>query len=326
MTTSDRNGHKHPRKASSRQVLKAPSRGAKRRLGRALSSPQVAAYVMELASKRSRTFQEMARLTAERFGRSLLTADEIACFVCRQLAGKSCLNRLGRDPELAAWLRENAGAGRIDDIHAACVREFGPSRAPSRTVLAAFLHRIGRRGRHGDRRSIDGDPEVAAWLRAEAAQHTQMDLRLACRKRYGVARTPSRSTLSRFIHASGCHSLGRSRLAQDPEVAGWLRERARGSTMGGLRAACLAEFGPSRTPSRTAIHRFLSRLPGGKLTRRMNWTDKDREVADWLAEHRDGATLDELHAAAVARFGAERSPSRSALARFFPARPPRRPT
>jgi len=173
MVHPDRNSSTHARNAMSRQAPKAPSGGNKRRFDRGLGSPQIATYIMELVGKRSRTFPEMATLAAERFGQSAPRAGRIARFVCQQFAGKSSLNRLGRDPELAAWLRENAPADRrLTDIRAACIRKFGSDRTPSRTVLAAFLYATGRRGRHGDRRRLDHDPKVAGWFRAEAATHT----------------------------------------------------------------------------------------------------------------------------------------------------------
>jgi hypothetical protein len=48
-------------------------------------------------------------------------------------------------------------------------------------------------------------------------------------------------------------------------------------TMAGLWAACRAEFGAARTPGKSAIHRFLSRVPGPKLTRRKALLDRDPE-------------------------------------------------
>jgi hypothetical protein len=283
-----------------------------------LATPKIASYVLELGRKRNLSFPAMAELVGKQFGGIGPTAPQIAAFLGRTLRGKSSLNRFGRDPELAAWLRQHSSAGRLSDVHTACIQALGPDRTPSRTGIAAFLHAAGRRGRHGDGGRLDRDPEVAAWLRAEAVGHTLDELCNACAGRYGHARTPSRSAVGRFLKAAGYQCPGhRSRLHRDPEVAEWLRERAPGRTMDELRLACADTFGAPRTPSRTAIHRYLSRLPGGKLTRRKCRIDRDSEVANWVAEHRDGITLDGLHAAALARFGVERSPSRSGLARFL---------
>lgn len=261
----------------------------------------------------------MADLATKQFGSSAPTAAHIAAFLGRILRGKSSLNRIGRDPELSAWLRQHGAAGRIADIQDACLLAFGQDRVPSRTGIAAFLHGAGRRGRHGDRRRLDGDPEVAAWLRAEAATHTLDGLRAACATRYGAGRTPSRSALARSLQAAGCICLGRPRrLDNDEEVAAWLRENAPCMNLSDLRSACEVRFGTVRTPGKSTIHRFLARVPGAKLTRRKGRLERDGELAVWVRTNA-GRALDGLHAAVVAQFGQPRAPSRSGLHRFLRA-------
>jgi len=172
------------------------------------------------------------------FGGTGPTAAEIAAFLGRAMRGKSSLNRLGRDTELAAWLRQHRAGGKLEDILAACIDRFGVDRAPSRTALAAFLHAAGRRGRHGDGRRLDRDPEVAEWLLSEAPKRTLAQLIAACSHRWGAKRTPSRSAAARFLQSAGCRGRGkRLRLDGDAEVAAWLRLHApadHGRVVGGV--------------------------------------------------------------------------------------------
>ncbi len=337
--------------ASDEAAVKLLSGGAEGLLEGPLAAPEIAAYVRELSRKPHLSFPAMAELAAERFGCTGPSAAQIAAFLGRTLSGKSSLNRIGRDPELVDWLIRNGATGRLSDIHAACVRAFSPDRAPSLTAIGTFLRAAGRRGRHGDVRRLDFDPEVAAWLRTEATAHNLDTVRAGCAARYGAERTPSRSGLLRFLRAAGITPLDcRGRIAQDAEVGEWLAEHASCLKIAELHAGCLARFGAARTPgrstirrflarrlvgvsaqhatrakrpevlrapSRSALHRHLSRRGGAACAGRRSRMDRDAEVADWLRANAAGQTLDELHAASAERFGAARTPSRSALHRFL---------
>lgn len=54
----------------------------------------------------------------------------------------------------------------------------------------------------------------------------------------------------------------RSRLSRDPEVAAFILASADTMIIRELHATCQAQFGPARTPSKTAIHRFVQRHRG----------------------------------------------------------------
>ena len=201
------------------------------------------------------TFDSIATRAAERFGDAAPSVDEIATFICQFLCGKMNVNRLHRDPAMAAFARRCRASGMtIDAMQAACVQQFGPDRTPSRTALARYF-------------VLAAVPWQSA---AAAAQRSEMDL--------------------------------------------WLKQAAPRMTLGALHTACAAKFGSNATHGRSAIHRRLQSL--GLVTAGRNWrTAGDPELVAWLAAECHNGTLDECHAAGVARFGVDRMPSRSALHR-----------
>jgi hypothetical protein len=52
----------------------------------------------------------------------------------------------------------------------------------------------------------------------------------------------------------------RSRIDRDPEVAVFVAKRLGTGTMEEIIAAVQSQFGPGRTPSRSALHRYWARL------------------------------------------------------------------
>lgn len=52
----------------------------------------------------------------------------------------------------------------------------------------------------------------------------------------------------------------RSKIANDAELAAFIRERASECTGDEMRQACLEEFGSARAPSRSAIFRYLDMI------------------------------------------------------------------
>lgn len=264
------------------------------------------------------SYDEMARRAALVFGPSAPSAADIATFVGQHMAGRCNLNRLRRDRELAEWMRQNASALGIDALRAACLAAFGPERTPSRSAIGRFLTaEAKRRDRARTKSLLARDGEVANWLREEAPQSTLNALLDRCERRFGAARTPSRTALSRFLSNAGIPTRShRSRLAADPEVAGWAVEHARRMTLDELVAGSTARFGAERTPGRHAFHAFLAKA---SLASRKYSAERDPEVATWVREHHAGQTLDALLAALEARFGAARVPARSSLHRFVMA-------
>lgn len=138
-------------------------------------------------------------------------------------------------------------------------------------------------------------------------------------ERFGSA-APTVDEIATFIGVAYRGKVNLNRLHRDRAVARWLRENAGAGTIRDLRCALVDRFGPDRTPSASSIHRFLAAQPGPSLTRRKRWADLDAELAAWVLAHRDEQTLDALHAACVAKFGAGRTPSRSTLHRFVGSR------
>lgn len=59
---------------------------------------------------------------------------------------------------------------------------------------------------------------------------------------------------------------GRSPIEFDPELAAFIRDRLGRDRLTAIAAACRSRFGPSRAPSKSAIHRYWLRLNGRKST------------------------------------------------------------
>lgn len=137
--------------------------------------------------------------------------------------------------------------------------------------------------------------------------------RLAVEK-FGPA-APSLAEIATFIGVVYAGKVNVNRLHRDRAVAQWLRENKGNRTLRELRRAAVERFGKDRTPSVSSIHRYLAALPGPSITRRRRWADRDPEVAAWVAASHAETTIDGLHAACLARFGASRTPSRSSLHR-----------
>lgn len=257
------------------------------------------------------TFDFIALRAMVRFGEAAPCGDEIAAFLCRAWRGKRYLNRFHRDQMVTGWLLINKDSGTTDQIGERCAATFGRDRAPSRTTLAAFLRGTGTRGRRTAGAAIDAT--MARWIGQVAPHVTVTVLLAALASRFPGRPMPSRSQLHRYARQRGIATAGHeAHLASNPALRDWLRAHARYLTLAQLRNAAATQFGPAAMPSRSAIHRLLqSRSPTGHKTR-PGWP---ADVEAWMLERRGSLSLDALRAAAVAKFGPGRTPSRSAIGR-----------
>jgi hypothetical protein len=264
-------------------------------------------------------FDVIAQKAAEKFGAQAPSPDDTASFLCAVGRGKCYLDRFRRDRVMARWLLENCTIGTVKEIRAVCLRHFGAPRTPSEKQMAEFLHRAGWRW-WNDRKRHPGriDGEVAAWIAAHAAESTLDELRLACTARFGAAHTPSRSVLHRHLNREGLASAGRQgNLEADGAAMDWLRRAANELPLTRLSRAMAQGFGADRARSRSAIHRQLAKLPNLPRRARLRVLGRVPDVAAWLAERGTAGTLDDLRSECVAAFGADRTPSRSAIHRFI---------
>jgi hypothetical protein len=101
--------------------------------------------------------------------------------------------------------------------------------------------------------------DIAAFIDAAPRQLTYSELARLCAERFGE-RTWSEDEIRIY-----CWRVWRrrrrdgSRIERDPEVKAFLEDRLLRETIDEAHAECLAEFGPERTPSKTAIGRHLIR-------------------------------------------------------------------
>jgi hypothetical protein len=212
------------------------------------------------------TFDVIAGRAAENFGAAAPTVDEVATFIGQFRAGKMHVNRLHRDPAMAAFVRRRRASGdTIDAVHAACARTFGPYRTPSRSVLARYLHLAGARWRSASAAATAQAPDLDPWLTLNAANMTLSALHAACAAKFGSKVAPSRSALHRRLRRLGVAAAGkRGRLAQHPELAAWMAAEWHNGTLDQWHAAGVAKFGTVLTPSRSALHRYRRRQQSGK--------------------------------------------------------------
>lgn len=215
------------------------------------------------------TFDAIADRAAEKFGDVAPTVDEVATFVCQFLAGKMHVNRLHRDPAMAAFVRRCRASGMtIDAVHAACVQKFGPDRTPSCTRLGSYLLLAGVPWRSGSAAAAAQRSELERWLTQTAPHMTLSALHTACVARFGSKITHGRSALHRRLQHLGVATAGKSgRLALDPELATWMAAECHNGTLDQWHDAGVTRFGPDRTPSRSALHRYRRRQQGAKERR-----------------------------------------------------------
>jgi hypothetical protein len=90
-------------------------------------------------------------------------------------------------------------------------------------------------------------PYVPTVVTIPAADYAEL---LDCRRRLAEVEARQRT----FERPS------RSPISRDPEVAAFLAERFGRLLIRDILAACAANFGKARTPSRSAAHRYWSRL------------------------------------------------------------------
>jgi hypothetical protein len=163
-----------------------------------------------------------------------------------------------RHPLLAEWIRMAAPTMTLTALHAACVKRVGAEHAPSRSALHRYLVAVGIRPL-GRQSKIAVHPALAALIRERAGSCTLRELRRLAVKLLGEHDAPSVSAIHRYVMGLRRAGSGRrgGRVAADPEVAVWFLANHHGKTLDWRIAECTAQFGAARTPSRSALHRFL---------------------------------------------------------------------
>jgi hypothetical protein len=103
---------------------------------------------------------------------------------------------------------------------------------------------------------------------------------------------------------------------EDEEVREYLDHLPRHLTFSEMADACVRRFGATRAWSRPKIIRywdFSHPVHKGKAAR----VDSDDELREFLDDHLGRMTLEKVTMACKDKFGSERSPSRSAIHRYW---------
>lgn len=101
------------------------------------------------------------------------------------------------DEEVATFLNRLPRHLTFSEMAAACLERFGAERAWSRSKIIRYWedsHPV-RKGRAS---RVDLDDEVRAFLNDLVGRQTLKQLVAACQKKFGLERSPSRSTIHRY--------------------------------------------------------------------------------------------------------------------------------
>ena len=297
-------------------------------------SPELATHVLANAAGMTlnELLQDCRRLfpSAPQPSRSALARFLRAEFGIRS---KGKPSTIARHPDLAAFVQARARRMTVDKLLAECRAAF-----PAVPVSRTGLHRAIRVAREsldlapsgrarpkrrplGRQPSIEKNPELAAFIRrqCEGATIWQVQrVRKMCAGAFPDIPLPSRSTLARFMR----RELGvrvQNRIAADVELQAYLRQRAPGASVPELRNACLRRFGAVRTPSLSALHRWMKKHRAGPRRGVLLRMNGERKLASFIRERQDKITLDALLTACREAFPAV-ALSRSVLHRFVQAR------
>jgi hypothetical protein len=101
------------------------------------------------------------------------------------------------DEGVRAFIEQQPRHLTFSEMAAACVQQFGPERAWSRSEIEAYWHRT-HRPRFGPVSKVDRDPEVRDFLADRLGRLTLDETIRECRKEFGADRTPGRSSVHKF--------------------------------------------------------------------------------------------------------------------------------
>jgi hypothetical protein len=111
------------------------------------------------------------------------------------------------------------------------------------------------------------DREVAEWIEAQPRDLTHSELAAGCAERFGPERVWDADTICDYW--LGKHPVPpRTWIDRDPGVTAFLRDRIGRQTLDAIVAQCREQFPAKRVPSRSALHRWISRE---RMRRRAQW-------------------------------------------------------
>ena len=106
----------------------------------------------------------------------------------------------------------------------------------------------------------DNDQDIADYIEKLPRHLTFTRIADACRKRFGP-RTWSRSRIVTYWHATHPPMAGRPfRIAGDADVRTFVEDRLGRLAVDRIIDECRRKFGPTRTPSRSAVHRYWQKV------------------------------------------------------------------
>lgn len=162
------------------------------------------------------------------------------------------------------------------------------------------------------------DPAIEHFLWRHAWSKLPFDVIAQKAAEQFGAQAPSPDDAAAFMCGSLRGKRNLDRFRRDRVMATWLLDNSSIGTVKDIHAASIQRFGAQRTPSLKQMGEYLHRS-GWRW-----WTDRQRrsrridaEVASWIASEAAGVTISELRSACADRFGAARTPSRSALHRHL---------
>lgn len=101
------------------------------------------------------------------------------------------------DEGVRAFIERQPRHLTFSEVAAACLREFGPERAWSRSEIVTYWHRA-HPPQLGVPARVDRDPEVRDFLADRLGRLTLDEIIDQCRAAFGAERTPGRSTVHKL--------------------------------------------------------------------------------------------------------------------------------
>jgi len=169
------------------------------------SNPDLQAFLAERLDDLA--YAQLAAAARARFGPAAPGKSGIACWAVEIGRPRPYApSKIDRDPALRAFLAERLDGLTYLDLAAAARARFGPA-APGKSAIAVWAAEIGR---PRPPRKIDRDPELRAFVEAEAGRLGPEALVAALRERFGE-RAPARSTLYSWLRVHRARCVGRRR-------------------------------------------------------------------------------------------------------------------
>ena len=230
-------------------------------------------------------------------------------------------SRACKDAEVRAFIDRLSPRLSLFEMACRCRDRFGSERGPSKSAIHRYIHRKRPENEVAQgpakKSRLWRDAEVEGLFRKILPEHSIIEAVKICRQVFGLARTPSKSTVSRYFPAARNGMESRKSRKISGEIARFLLAHWREFGFCRLAGMCRVKFGPGKAPSKSAIHRFLSAIEGYSPNQRQPSRCRSEEINTFILQHRNTVSIVELSRILRARFGPGLGLSKSSIYRHL---------